>query len=97
MYAHVSKEEWLFRGLAIAICLAMVGMAVMPLAVGDATAVYSYIANRNLNPYAASGGLIIGFGLIKASDILYLAELAGVASAGVGAAALVAAGIGVLA
>ncbi len=30
MYAHVSKEEWVFRGLAIAMCLAMVGMAVMP-------------------------------------------------------------------
>ncbi len=35
MHAHVSKEEWVFRGLAIAMCLAMMGMAVMPLAVGD--------------------------------------------------------------
>ena len=31
MHAHVSKEEWLFRGLAIAMCLAMVGIAVMPI------------------------------------------------------------------
>ena len=38
MYAHVSREEWLFRGLAIATILALVGMAVMPLAVGDAWA-----------------------------------------------------------
>ena len=32
MYAvkEVSREEWLFRGLAIAICLAMVGLTVMP-------------------------------------------------------------------
>ena len=35
MYAHVSREEWLFRGLAIAMVLAMVGMAVMPLAIGS--------------------------------------------------------------
>ena len=31
---EVSREEWLFRGLAIAMCLAMVGMAVMPMNVG---------------------------------------------------------------
>ena len=30
MHAHVSKEEWVFRGLAIAMCLAFLGMAVMP-------------------------------------------------------------------
>ena len=30
MYAQMSREEWLFRGLAIAMILAMVGMAVMP-------------------------------------------------------------------
>jgi hypothetical protein len=30
MYVHVSREEWLFRGLAIATILALVGMAVMP-------------------------------------------------------------------
>jgi len=38
MYAYkgVSKEEWLFRGLAIAMCLALVGIAVMPsITVGD--------------------------------------------------------------
>ena len=42
MYAHVSREEWLFRGLAIVMCLAMVGMAVMPLAVGEGWAVLDY-------------------------------------------------------
>jgi len=31
----VSREEWMWRGLAIAMCLAMVGLAVMPLAVGE--------------------------------------------------------------
>ena len=33
MYAYVSRK-WLFRSLAIAMCLAMVGVAVMP-AVGE--------------------------------------------------------------
>ena len=42
MYAHVSREEWLFRGLAIVMCLAMVGMAVMPLAVGEGWAIGQY-------------------------------------------------------
>ena len=31
MYVHVSREEWLFRGLAIAMVLTMVGMAVTPI------------------------------------------------------------------
>jgi len=36
MYAYASREEWLFRGLAIATILALVGMAVMPsVAIGD--------------------------------------------------------------
>ena len=41
MYAvkEVSREEWVFRGLAIAMCLAMVGMAVMPL-VSNQLAIY---------------------------------------------------------
>ena len=39
MYAHVSREEWLFRGLAIAMILAMVGLAVMPL-VSNQLAIY---------------------------------------------------------
>jgi len=29
MYTYASREEWLFRGLAIAMILALVGMAVM--------------------------------------------------------------------
>jgi len=35
MYAHMNREEWVFRGLAIAMVLAMVGLAVMPTAVGS--------------------------------------------------------------
>ncbi|ADB58244.1 hypothetical protein Arcpr_1192 [Archaeoglobus profundus DSM 5631] len=31
MYVHVSKDEWLFRGLAIAIELALEGMAFLPI------------------------------------------------------------------
>ncbi len=30
MYANVSREEWVFRGLALAMVLVMVGLAVMP-------------------------------------------------------------------
>ena len=46
MYAHVSREEWLFRGLAIATILALVGMAVMPMAVGDMGLIYYYYYNN---------------------------------------------------
>ena len=43
MYAHVSREEWLFRGLAIAMILAMVGLAVMPsVNIVDLAAYYIY-------------------------------------------------------
>jgi len=48
MYAveGMSREEWLFRGLAVAMILAMVGMAVMPMAVGDIGLVYYYYYNN---------------------------------------------------
>jgi len=49
MYAHVSREEWLFRGLAIAMVLAMVGLAVMPSIVGANLAIY--LKNHATNPY----------------------------------------------
>ncbi len=34
MHAYASREEWIWRSLAIATILLLVGMAVMPLAVG---------------------------------------------------------------
>ncbi len=42
----MSIEEWMWRGLAIAMCLAMVGLAVMPMAVGDIAA-YCYETSHN--------------------------------------------------
>jgi hypothetical protein len=50
-----------------------------------------------MDPYLASGGLIVGFGFMKMSDVLLIAELAGVATAGIGAAVLVGIGVGILA
>jgi len=44
MYVEVSREEWLFRGLAIAMCLALVGMAVMP-AMAFEESKFGYIAS----------------------------------------------------
>ncbi len=75
MHAHVSKEEWVFRGLAIAMCLAMVGMAVMP-----------GIGLQNLTWYvthngAVAGGVAAGSGAVVAAGIS-AAELSGIALAG---------------
>jgi len=97
MYAVKNWNEEVMKWLAVGMCLAMVGMAVMQVVVGDATAIYAYYAGENMDPYLASGGLIAGFGLMKASDLLLLAELAGVATAGVGAAVVVGAGVAVIA
>ncbi|WP_202320446.1 hypothetical protein [Archaeoglobus neptunius] len=97
MYEVKDWNEEVMKWLAVGLCLAMVGMAVMPMAVGDATAVYAYYSGEDMNPYLASGGLIAGFGFMKASDLLLVAELAGVATAGVGAAVLVGIGVGVIA
>ncbi len=49
MHTHVSREEWVFRGLAIAMCLAMMGMAVMPLVYSSGSEIkikILYIADR---------------------------------------------------
>jgi hypothetical protein len=79
MYVEVSREEWVFRGLAIATILALVGMAVMPvLSVGNITA---YYASQGGDPYVSAGGLIVSAGLLKATDIVLLLELAGCAIA----------------
>ncbi len=97
MYAVRWDEEKIIQGLAVAMCLAMVGVIVFPTIIGNATAVYAYVSGKNMDPYLAYGGLFTGIGLMKLSDFLLLAELAGCATAGVGTAALVVAGIGVIA
>ena len=65
MYAvkEVNREEWLFRGLAIATILALVGMAVLPaVSVGKGlTALAIYYGAGSVGV----GGAILGAGLIK--------------------------------
>ena len=83
----MSREEWLFRGLAIAMCLAMVGMAVLPaVSVGD---VVWYVTNSDVMGAAALGGsaAIIAAG-IQSSELAGLA-LAGAVAGGVGAAIVI--------
>ena len=63
MYVEVSREEWLFRGLAIAMVLAMVGMAVLPTIVNEqqAAAVVSvYLGSKYVDAGEASAGLLLG-------------------------------------
>ena len=64
MYAHVSREEWLFRGLAIAMCLAMIGLAVMPII--NTTNLAAYLASQG-NGAGAAGSALAGAGLIRVS------------------------------
>jgi len=70
----VSREEWMWRGVAIAMCLAMVGIAVMPLAVGDIAA---YCAGAGEGPYLSYDLVFTSVGLLKLTDIALLLELAG--------------------
>ena len=91
MYAHVSREEWLFRGLAIAMCLAMVGLTVMPLAVGEGlTALAIYYGDGSVGV----GGAIIGAGLIKI--IPELMEV-GLITSATGVGAVILAGVAIAA
>ena len=58
MYAHVSKEEWLFRWMAIAMCLALVGiMLVSAIGTGD---VWIILRNYYL-PLSGNAGFAIDF------------------------------------
>jgi len=62
MYVEVSREEWLFRGLALAMVLAMVGLAVMPV-VGSGSLTISYQSNAGygLMIYGLSRGNAMAF------------------------------------
>ncbi len=99
MYAHVSREEWLFRGLAIAMCLAMLGLAVMPLAVGDIVGGL-YIAGVVNDRGAVAAGLVgagwsaIGSGIwaLYGNEVVLL----GLTGATLGGAILIGVGIGLL-
>ena len=56
MYAHVSREEWLFRGLAIATILALVGMAVLPAVNMVDLAAYYIYTHDGLRAYGCTMG-----------------------------------------
>ncbi len=73
MYAvkEVSREEWLFRGLAIAMVLAMVGLTVMPsLKVGNAgVALMVYGATHHDGANFLSGLTSAGGALYEGTNI----------------------------
>ncbi len=92
MYAYkgVSREEWLFRGLAIATILALVGMAVMPMAIGDIGLVYLANGDVLAGLGRIGGGIALDSGAILAvglSGVETLSALALVGLIGTGIAA----------
>ena len=90
MYVHVSREEWLFRGLAIAMVLAMVGMAVMP--------VYPIAKHSNAGWYLAEIGLLASVpGAVKGDNFARVGLIASAASMGLALVGLATAtgGIGI--
>jgi len=95
MYAVKNWNEEVIKWLALAMVLGMVGLAVMPMTVGDIGAVIGGIqAGMNANSWeqAMVNGAWNGFGAGVASAGIYLALLGlGVASGG----AAFAAGLGI--
>ena len=93
MYMEVSREEWVFRGLALVMCFALVGLAVMPLAVGDiGNVIIWYVENvmkKKVDGGAAAGVIAtttVGFAALGATIALKWAEegaLIGAATAGI--------------
>jgi len=74
--------------------LAFVGMAVMPMAVGQVTAYYAY--NKG-DPAVSSAGLFAGASLIRfGPEVAHFLAVAGVASGGTLAVAAIVAGIIIL-
>ena len=82
MFAHMSREEWVFRGLAIVMILAMVGLIVMP-AVGECKLGVALALKGN--GAGAAGSALVGAGLIRVSPEIgmFLVE-AGLASSSTG-------------
>lgn len=92
MYKGVSREEWIWRGLAIAMILAVVGMTVMLVIANTdaALAVAVYLGSKYADVGECSAGLLGGGAAVMRVG-LKLAEYAGayafglaVASAAVG-------------
>ena len=86
MYAVRWDEERIIQGLAAVMCLAMMGMAVMP-AVG-VTDLAAYLASQG-NSVGAAGSVLAGAGLIRISPevAMFLVETGLISSStGVGIA-----------
>ena len=76
MYVEVSREEWLSRGLAIAMVLAMVGMAVLPMIYGCKVGTILWMYWRPHNALEAfRNGIISGVaGYVIRTAVVYILE-----------------------
>ena len=99
MYKGVIREKWIWCGLAIAIILAMIGMAMMPIVVGDIVGGL-YIAGVVNNQGATAAALVAGGWSAIGSGIWALygdqVVLLGLTGAALGGAILIGAGVGLL-
>jgi hypothetical protein len=66
MYAHINREERLFRGLALVMCLVLVWTAVMPVVTGDL--IYIIIHDDELRKLVTGAGS--GVGIYAAKKIV---------------------------
>ncbi len=83
-HAHVSKEEWVFRGLAIAMCLAMMGMAVMPTLL-PCNLYGEYMLHTHMRKDVNPIGEAAANAVALADGLIWTGLLVGVASGGAGA------------
>ncbi|WP_457549502.1 hypothetical protein [Archaeoglobus sp.] len=92
MYANESKEEWIWRGLAIAMCLAMVGLAVMPV-LNQSNLYGEYMLHKNMRENISPIGEAAAAGVAVMDGFIWTCLLISVASTGA-IGALVILGIG---
>ena len=85
MYAYASREEWLFRGLAIATILALVGMAVMPAVSECKLGIALAIAAAKQHNYGQALYTSIGVGFAVRQVVLEGIEIAALSAAEEGA------------
>ncbi len=99
MYETRGWDEEVMKWLAVAICLAMVGMAVMPVAVGDVVGGL-YIAGLVNDKGATAAGLFAGgWSAIGSAIAMYYGSnvvLLGLTGVALGSAIVAGAGVGLL-
>jgi len=81
MYAYVSREEWLFRGLAIATILALVGMAAIP-TLGQSNLYGEYMLHKNMREDVSPLGEAAVAGIAVIDGFIWTCLLISVASTG---------------